>query len=276
MKFEHIDLQSVLDVAVTAGEAIMHVYEDFEIEVQEKADHSPLTAADLASHEAIVAGLSKLTPDVPIISEEGGIPDYETRRAWSTMWVVDPLDGTKEFIKRNGEFTVNIALVRDGAPVLGVVHAPVLGDSWMGARGEGAAYVDHRESGPDIVPIAMKPHSGPQARVVTSRSHAGPETEELMEQLGSKGFHIDRVSFGSSLKLCMVAQGNADLYPRLGPTMEWDTAAAHAVVSAAGGHVVDFLGRPLTYNKADQHNPHFAVCGPEGLEYWILAADSSS
>ena len=142
-------------------------------------------------------------------------------------------------------------------------------DSWIGVRGEGAFYVDHRESGPEHIPIAMKPHEGEQARVVTSRSHAGAETEELMEQLAGKGFKIDRVSFGSSLKLCMVASGQADLYPRMGPTMEWDTGAAHAVVSAAGGHVVDFANRPLAYNKTDQHNPFFVVCGPEGLEHWI-------
>jgi len=275
MNWNDIDIDAVLDIALEAGKAILHVYEDFEIEVQEKADHSPLTEADLASHRAIVAGLEQLTPDVPIISEEGGIADAETRGTWSMMWIVDPLDGTKEFIKRNGEFTVNIALVLDGEPVLGVVHAPVLGDSWMGQRGKGAWYVDHRESGPDRVPMKMTAHSGKKARLVTSRSHAGPETEALVEQLASKGLQIDRVSFGSSLKLCMVAAGHADLYPRLGPTMEWDTAAAHAVVGAAGGHVVDFLNRPLTYNKADQHNPHFAVCGPEGLEYWILAADTT-
>lgn len=246
-------LQETLALSREAGRKILSIYDGGRAEQQDKADGSPLTAADLASHHAIVDGLRKLTPEWPILSEESAAESYEVRKHWKKFWLVDPLDGTKEFIKRNGEFTVNIALIEDGKPIMGVVHAPVLGLSYFAERGGGA----FKQSGDDApVPIRVALNdSNERLKLVGSRSHSDARQDDLVAYLGGGNF----LSMGSSLKFCLVAEGSAHLYPRLGPTMEWDTAAAHSVVLEAGGIVCDGRGESLQYNKADLHNPPFAV-----------------
>jgi 3'(2'), 5'-bisphosphate nucleotidase len=246
-------LTAVIAIAHQAGAAIMQIYAQPSGQIHSKADQSPLTAADLASHRIICQHLAELTPDWPVLSEESADVPYAQRNAWKKYWLVDPLDGTKEFIKRNGEFTVNIALIENGKPVLGVVYAPVLDTCYYGTR-DGGAYVQRKIDAAQ--PIQAKPHTtGTTVKVVASRSHSDARTVALLDKLGN----CETISMGSSLKLCLVAEGMAHFYPRLGPTMEWDTAAAHAIVNAAGGVVCDSTGQELTYNKPDLHNPEFFV-----------------
>jgi 3'(2'), 5'-bisphosphate nucleotidase len=246
--------QTLLGIAKAAGDAILEIYhQDFA--VQRKGDESPLTAADLASHRTIAQGLGEFDPDTPLLSEEGADIPFEQRRTWSRYWLIDPLDGTREFVKRNGEFTVNIALIENGEPTLGVVHVPVTGISYVGVRGAGAWKLDADGQATEI--RAEGRHRRP-VRVAGSRSHAGDSLKRFLERLGDH----EIVSMGSSLKLCLVAEGVADIYPRLGPTSEWDTAAAQAVVEAAGGRVTDTKLEPLRYNtKESLLNPHFLVFG---------------
>jgi len=246
-------LDSVLPVARAAGAAIMDIYRSEDFGVSSKADQSPLTLADLAAHQSIVAGLAKLAVHYPVLSEEGASIPYTERSTWPCFWLVDPLDGTKEFVKRNGEFTVNIALIENGVPVLGVVYAPVLDVCYYSARGAGA-FVQRGAAAAQAI-HALIPATGVPLKVVASRSHSDARTDALLDKLGAH----ECISMGSSLKLCLVAEGAAHFYPRLGPTMEWDTAAAHAVVNGAGGIVSDWSGQPLHYNKADLHNPEFLV-----------------
>lgn len=205
--------------------------------------------------------LQVLTPHLPILSEESRETLYRERSNWPLFWLVDPLDGTKEFIKRNGEFTVNIALIQGHEPVLGVVHAPALDTTYSAAKGYGAFKGDGLA---DPSRITTSDPDG-KVRVVVSRSHAGPETENFLERLRER-IELEFVSIGSSLKLCLIAEGRAHLYPRLGPTMEWDTAAAHCVVESAGGFVKEKgSGKPLRYNKRELRNPHFLAGNPETL-----------
>lgn len=247
-------LEKVVPVAIEAGNAVMEVYSrDFS--TSEKDDKSPLTEADLASHHKIVDGLTAIDPSIPILSEEAKAKPYDERKGWTKFWLVDPLDGTKEFIKRNGEFTVNIALIEDGKPILGVVHAPAIEATYAGIVGEGA-WVERDGAKVDIHATR---YEGGKLNVVASRSHAGPETEAMIDKLREKTGDCELVSIGSSLKLCLVAEGKAHLYPRLGPTMEWDTAAAHAVVEAAGATVKNADGSELAYNKENLLNPYFIV-----------------
>jgi 3'(2'), 5'-bisphosphate nucleotidase len=252
--------RQLLDIAREAGAAILEVYrQDFA--VQHKGDESPLTAADLASHRVITERLNTLTPDVPVLSEEGADIPFDTRSAWARYWLIDPLDGTREFVKRNGEFTVNIALIVDGAPVLGIVHVPVSGKSYVGEVGEGAWKVDEKDH---AAPISVRKQRPPTVRIAGSRSHAGDSLKRFLDQVGDH----EIVSMGSSLKLCLVAEGAADIYPRLGPTSEWDTAAAQAVVEAAGGRVTDTQGETLRYNtKESLLNPHFLVFGDQDAQW---------
>lgn len=245
-------LDAVVAIAAAAGARILEIYQRG-FEVAHKADGSPLTQADRAAHDLICARLCALTPDIPILSEESTDVPAAVRAAWRRLWLVDPLDGTKEFINRNGEFTVNIALVEDGHPVLGVVHVPVTGVSYLACRGLGA----FKETRGARQPIRARAYRGGRATVVASRSHASPETEAFLKSLGES----EVVSMGSALKLCLVADGTADVYPRLGPTMEWDTAAAQCVVEAAGGRVTDSERRPLRYNKTSLLNPWFLASG---------------
>jgi 3'(2'), 5'-bisphosphate nucleotidase len=234
--------ESLLPIVTRAGEAIMEIYEGG-FTVQRKDDDSPLTAADLESQRIIVEGLTRLTPDIPILSEESAAAPWAQRRTWTELWVVDPLDGTREFVKRNGEFTVNVALVANHDPVLGIVSAPAQGLMFWGARGVGA-FTEHRGAARTAIRT-----SAPQRplRVVGSRSHSSPQTAEYLRRVAE---HVT-TGIGSSLKFCLLAAGQADLYPRFGPTSEWDTAAGQAVLEAAGGHVTRLDGHPLRYNCRD-------------------------
>lgn len=244
-------LPEVISLARAAGRAILEVYEGASYAVEEKDDRSPLTEADLRSEKLILAGLRRIAPEIPVLSEESGRAPWATRRGWSRLWVVDPLDGTKEFIGRNGEFTVNIALVQDGRVILGVVHAPALGRTYFGCEGAGSFRSDAEAAGRPIHVAKRGP--GP-VRVVGSRSHRGSSLDAF---LGRVGPH-ELVEVGSSLKLCLVAEGAADVYPRLGPTCEWDTAAGQCVLEQAGGHVVTLEGQPLGYNSREEVlNPFF-------------------
>lgn len=246
-------LTQVIAIARDAGDKIMAIYEAEAIGVQFKHDSSPLTAADLASQNVISQGLEKLRQGWPVLSEELAEIPFERRRDWRLFWLVDPLDGTKEFISRNGEFTVNIALVEDGQPILGVVYAPAIGRLYHAARGCGAYLTrDGKTTG-----IAASKFEAGKIRVVASRSHRGEKTDAFLEQLGE----YEVVSMGSSLKFCLLADGSADLYPRLAPTMEWDTAAAQCIVEEAGGLVTDLSGIRLVYNKPNLHNPEFIASG---------------
>jgi len=247
-------LPAVVSIARDAGQEILRIYRsDYEVEF--KDDDSPLTAADQAAHNCIVAALKELTPDIPILSEESAEIPFSERSAWQEYWLVDPLDGTKEFIKQNGEFTVNIALIQGHQAVLGVVHVPDKDTDYYGAAGHGAFI---RNPGAEPAAIAVTVPAVSPVRVVGSRSHRGELVDAYLEKLGD---HV-MVSMGSSLKLCLIAAGQADVYPRLGLTSEWDTAAAQAVVEAAGGKVIDTDGNPLLYNaKENILNPHFLVFG---------------
>lgn len=246
--------RDLLPIVREAGRAILAVYErDFAVEY--KDDASPLTQADLASNRVILQRLTALTPDLPVLSEESSSVPYETRKVWNRFWIVDPLDGTKEFVKRNGEFTVNIALIEDGRPVLGVVHAPVLDVTYSGAEGEGA----FRQQDDAIERRIATAEPGETITVVASRSHANEATERYLDRL-RETHRVDVVSKGSSLKICLVAEGAAHIYPRTGPTSEWDTAAAQAVLEQAGGVMLDAeSGEPLPYNKENILNAHFVA-----------------
>ena len=246
------NMAEVKAIAREAGHAIMKIYTTDDFGVAFKDDDSPLTRADMAAHELIVAGLEKLKLGYPILSEESAEIDWDTRKSWDTYWLVDPLDGTKEFIKQNGEFTVNIALIHEGEPVFGVVYAPALSDLYWGC-----SLPQQRQAQCNDVDIKVVKPAKP-LRVVGSRSHAAPELQAYLDGLNTS---YDMVPMGSSLKICLVAAGKADLYPRLGPTSEWDTAAAHAVALGAGAQVLEFeSGQPLRYNqKASLLNPHFIV-----------------
>ena len=238
-------------IARAAGDTIMAIYSQ-PFTVEYKGDESPLTAADKGAHEVIVQALAGLTPDIPVLSEESGPEVMGLRHGWSRYWLVDPLDGTKEFVSRNGEFTVNIALIEDGKPLWGLVYAPVLDRLWYGGKGMGAWRVadGKREA------IQTLPHQeGSPWRVVGSRNHLSRETLDYLAPFGD----IELVSMGSSLKFCIIAEGGAELYPRLAPTCEWDTAAAQAVLEGAGGSVTRLDGSPLAYNKPDILNPWFVA-----------------
>jgi 3'(2'), 5'-bisphosphate nucleotidase len=254
-------------IANRAGQAILRVYgEAFGVAL--KADHSPLTEADLASHRIIRDALAELTPEIPLLSEESADVDYATRARWPEYWLVDPLDGTKEFVNRNGEFTVNIALIHGHEPVLGVVHVPVQGLTYIGVVGQGA-HRRAREGQEESIRVRL-PCNDP-VRVVGSRSHANPRLQSYLQPLAP----FELLSMGSSLKFCLIAEGEADLYPRLGPTSEWDTAAAHAVVLAAGGHIVALDGRPLQYNRKDSYlNPEFIAYADPSRDWLQLFAEA--
>ena len=248
-------IDALLHIVRAAGEEILAVYRS-DFAVRSKADASPVTEADLRAHNVIVEGLRQLEPRLPIVSEESQPPPFDERRRWPRYWLVDPLDGTREFIERNGEFTVNIALVENGAPALGLVGAPAKGVVFVGdCRGDqpGAYRLDaHGRTA-----LRAQPLRGDALRVVASRRHGGDRLAGYIKELAAR-FRVSRVAVGSSLKLCILAQGEADLYPRLGPTSEWDIAAAHAVLRAAGGDIVRCDGRVIAYNAKESFlNPEF-------------------
>ncbi|MGL6233382.1 3'(2'),5'-bisphosphate nucleotidase CysQ [Aeromonas rivipollensis] len=238
-------------IARAAGDAILAIYRQ-PFAVEYKQDESPLTAADQGAHEVIVQALARLAPDIPVLSEESDAETMQARLGWSRYWLVDPLDGTKEFVSRNGEFTVNIALIDHGSPVWGLVYAPVLDKIWYGGKGMGAWRVaDGKHEA-----IQTRPHEAGQAwRVVGSRNHLSQATLDYLAPLGE----VELVSMGSSLKFCIIAEGGAELYPRLAPTCEWDTAAAQAVLEGAGGSVTQLDGTALAYNKPNILNPWFVA-----------------
>lgn len=245
-------IEELINISNEAGSAILNFYQD-KIVVEQKDDDSPLTKADLAAHYVIVNALKKLTPETPIISEESGIPDYEERKSWTRYWLVDPLDGTKEFIKKNGEFTVNIALIEGNKPVLGVVHVPAKNITYVGQKSLGSIKIDQDKKKSRI--FSSVPVKNQQVTIVSSRSHGSSDTEERVEEMG---FKVGKsVPAGSSLKFCLVAEGLADIYPRFGPTMEWDTAAGDAVFRYSGKDEVRIS--PLEYNKESMKNGEFII-----------------
>ncbi|QTL36761.1 3'(2'),5'-bisphosphate nucleotidase CysQ [Pseudoalteromonas viridis] len=245
-------LEEIVNLAQRAGDKILTIYaKDFNVEY--KDDKSPVTDADLAANEVITAGLQTLTPDLPILSEESAEISWQERQTWQRYWLVDPIDGTKEFIKKNGEFTVNIALIENGEPVMGVVHAPALNVSYFAANSIGA----FKECGEARIELKVtrKDNQG-TIQVVGSRSHPSPDLADYLKQFDD----VNMVPKGSSLKLCLVAESAADVYPRLGPTSEWDTGAGHAVAKIAGATVTQLDGSPLLYNQKESYlNPYFVV-----------------
>lgn len=254
---ENIDVKSIIAIAEAAGKEIMHIYATDDFAVTDKSDNSPLTKADKASNAVIVAALREQFPHIPIISEENKLLGYDERKDWSLLWLVDPLDGTKEFIKKNGEFTVNIALIRDGKPVMGVVGIPARNHMYYAVEGQGAFKID--ENGNTTKLQIAEPRTDTIA-LIGSRSHPSPEFDAYLKDMEAKYATVDFVPAGSSLKFCLVAEGKADVYPRLGPTMEWDTAAGHAVVLEAGARVKVYgSSNDLAYNKENLLNPFFIV-----------------
>ncbi len=277
MKYNALLLKSI-HASLTAGDAILEIYES-DFSVEKKADDSPLTLADKRSHEIIDASLTEF--NIPILSEEGRDIEYSVRQNWDQLWIVDPLDGTKEFIKRNGEFTVNIALVKNGLPVLGVIFVPVKNVLYFAERDLGSfklsdskcieelknqllsekkkeSLLENLMSHSERLPI--KRSTGSSCTIIGSRSHATKELDEFVKEKELEYDVVDFISAGSSLKFCLVAEGKADIYPRLGPTMEWDTAAGQAIAEIAGAGVFDLnTNSPLIYNKADLLNPYFIV-----------------
>ena len=244
----------LLDMTLRAGAAILDVYES-DFEVRTKSDASPLTEADLAAHDVIAAALESLTPETPLLSEESEPPPFDERQRWQRYWLVDPLDGTREFVDRNGQFTVNIALIEEGEPRFGLVGVPVRGQVYLGCVASGRA--ECHENG-TIRQIGGRPMAADRPlTVVASRSHGNDRLERYLASLAGTFPGVERRAMGSSLKLCMLADGGADLYPRLGPTSEWDIAAAHAVLAAAGGAVWRLDGQPIAYNKRNFLNPDF-------------------
>ncbi|MBX3077003.1 3'(2'),5'-bisphosphate nucleotidase CysQ [Candidatus Obscuribacterales bacterium] len=250
------DPMKVVAIALEAGDAVMEIYKT-DFAVQHKEDASPLTEADLAANRIIKAGLAHLTPSIPILSEES-LVEWEERKSWEYLWCVDPVDGTKEFVNRTDEFTINIALVENNRPILGVVHAPALKVTYFASREQGAFKI--QDSGePQQIKANPIPVDGP-IKVVGSRSHQSPAMVDYMNKLQETRSQIDFVKSGSALKFCLVADGTADMYPRLAPTSEWDTAAGHIVINESGKRVIQYgKDEELVYNKQDLLNPWF-IC----------------
>ena len=259
MKYRNIDIDLLISIAQKAGDAIMEVYAR-EITVETKDDRSPLTEADKKSNAVILAALKEYYPAIPFISEETKLTPFSVRKNWESFWLIDPLDGTKEFIKRNGEFTVNIALIEHSVPVVGIVYVPAQGKTYYGVKGEGSFILENKNSPP--APIHNSDHYSSKHKVIVvgSRSHLDENTTAFVDELRASGKEVEFSSSGSSIKFCLVAEGKADVYPRFAPTMEWDTGAAHAVALYAGKNVLDRTSRrPLVYNKENLLNPFFIV-----------------
>ena len=249
-------LKSIIETSYLAGDKILEIYNDnnYKSSIEIKKDASPLTIADKASNSVIVDSLKKITNDIPILSEEEKEIDYSTRKKWNRFWLVDPLDGTKEFINRNGEFTVNIALIENNTPIMGIVYSPVKEKLWYGLKNHGSFIINNKQ---EPIKISKKEPSNGTIKIVSSRSHAN--NEKLKNYL--KQFKkYELVNMGSSIKMCLVADGTAHYYPRFGPTMEWDTGAAHAVVKYANGNIYNIdTDEELNYNKENLLNPGFIV-----------------
>lgn len=253
-------MAAVSKLAKEAGKAILEIYKS-DYDIQQKGDHTPLTEADLAAHHVIVAGLEALTPEIPVLSEESDAIPFAVRQSWQRYWLVDPLDGTVEFIRRNGEFSVNIALIDQQQPTQGVIHAPVTGDTYFACR-RGGAFKQEGEQEP--VAIQSRRCDMDKLTVVCSNAKPGKKLQAMLDRIGS----FERINYGSSLKSCLVAEGRADLYARLGPTSEWDTAAAQCIVEQAGGHITNTAMQPLIYNDKDSLlNPEFFVAGDRSVDW---------
>ncbi len=250
-------IENVKSIAAEAGQAILSFYGQ-PIPVEKKSDDSPLTKADLAAHNVIIKGLKALDDSIPIMSEEASEVPFETREKWERFWVVDPMDGTKEFIKQTGEFTVNIALVHRGKPILGVVYVPAQNLYYWAEQGKGAFKQQGEEA---AFSIKVRSSDKDSLSIVASRDHAGPMVQELLQRFPGS----ETKSMGSSLKFCLVAEGKADIYLRDVPTMEWDTAAAQCIVEQAGGVVQDIEGKTLSYNKRVLRNPSIVTLGSSGF-----------
>jgi 3'(2'), 5'-bisphosphate nucleotidase len=254
-------LSIIIRIAIDAG---LHILEEYDKHpsADSKVDDSPLTLADTRSHHYIADALAELTPDIPLLSEEGMNVPYSTRSTWTRFWCVDPMDGTKEFLKKTGDFTVNIALIENGKPILGVIHAPAKGWVYTAAKGKGAFF--HETPDSEGVSIRTRPADKFKLDVVASKDHTGPQVTAMLAKIPGAGLK----SMGSSLKFCMVAAGEADVYYRDVPTFEWDTAAAQIIVIEAGGAILTETGQPLAYNKSNLRNPSILTVGADA-DYWL-------
>jgi len=254
---DRIDIDKILAIAEKAGKEILEIYQR-EFIIEEKKDRSPITEADKKSNDIIIEGLLKYYPKIPYISEETKQTPYEERRGWKHLWLIDPLDGTKEFIKKNGEFTINIALIEDQTPILGVIYVPVKDIFYYAQKDKGSFKI---EDGTTSEPISTTFETNKERLVlVGSRSHGREALNEYLEKKRKEYSEVELISSGSSLKFCLVAEGKADVYPRTGPTYEWDTAAGHAIVLESGKEVYEFeSGKPLVYNKENLLNSWFVV-----------------
>ena len=264
-------IESVIELSYQAGDAILNVYHQADFATRIKSDDSPLTEADLASHKIIVAGLELLTPEIPVLSEESKAITFAERESWQTYWLVDPLDGTKEFISRNNDFTTNIALIVNNRPVLGVIYVPVDKVVYFASKGHGAFKQQAPQPATAISVRQVPEEQGAKHyKVVASRRHGVEQVAELCKKMP----HYELVNRGSSLKMCQIAEGSADLYPRLAPTSEWDTAAAQIIVEEAGGALVTLDFVPLNYNTKDSLlNPHFYTLGSSQENWQTLLGD---
>ena len=261
-------------ICLDAGDAIMDVYQRDDFDIQAKGDDSPVTAADLAAHRIIEQGLSQLNPTIPQLSEEADDISFSVRQHWDLFWCIDPLDGTKEFIRRNDEFTVNIALIQSGQPILGIIHLPTSKETWWGGPRIGAW---KQEANGNVRAIQSR-SLGDTLIVTASRRHGQEQNDRLLVKLASRFNNVESLASGSSLKMCLIAEGKADLYPRLFPTSEWDTAAAQAIVEAAGGKLVHAENlQPLKYNQQESLiNPFFYVVGDPDFPLHALASTRDS
>ncbi|SDN98606.1 3'(2'),5'-bisphosphate nucleotidase CysQ [Alkalicoccus daliensis] len=272
-----MQLKYITELAIQAGEEIMKVYNGESMGIETKEDDSPLTRADKRAHAVIAAGLEKAYPLIPILSEEGEMPEVTVRQAWKRFWLVDPLDGTKEFIKKNGEFTVNIALIEEGKPVLSCIYAPALDTLYVAEKGAGSWKIENAASRvlPDTAALLEAgdklPNQEPDGvAAVVSRSHLSEATEQMLEELEQQFEQVTTISAGSSLKLCLIAEGKADFYPRMAPTMEWDIGAGQLIVEEAGGAVVVADSKQkMEYNKDELLNPYFIA-----KSAWLLQHSS--
>lgn len=258
------NINKLIQTSIDAGNAIMDIY-DTNFVIEEKIDSSPLTEADLVSNKIITESLLKISTDIPIISEESSEISLNERSSWNEFWLVDPLDGTKEFIKKNGEFTTNIALIRQNKPVFGIIHIPATKETYWGSEELGAFYLKNNSSKREKISVCKNKNK--KIRIVSSRSHPSGDLKALLDKIGD----YETIGVGSSLKFCLLAKGNADLYPRLGPTCQWDTAAGEIIARSSGAIIVDLENKPILYNQKDTFlNPYFIVCANETIKKEIL------
>lgn len=273
-------IPSLKEIVKSAGEAILEVYHaSGEIKVENKSDDSPVTKADHAAHIIIDKGLKNLAVKYPVLSEEGGLPDFTTRKNWNRYWLVDPLDGTKEFINKNGEFTVNIALIENSKAILGIVYVPVTGALYYGLdhQGTGTSFAIKEQDGHETELSVAKVSFDTDLVVVGSRRHGAEALDALLANIETQFSSIQLVSMGSSLKICAIAEGSAHWYPRLALTSEWDTAAAHAVLNGAGGRILNADLEPLDYNQKDSLlNPFFHALGDQGFDWKSLISKAKT